>query len=487
MNAIGIDIGSTTLSAVVLDEETGSLLAVRNVQNCPALPQDLPGASLYDADRLTNQAIALVEELENSFGPVRSIGIDGQMHGMLYVNAEGHAVSPFYTWQDRRGDLPLEDSTYVGVLGRLSGYAMATGYGFSTLFWQHRNNCVPSDAASMCTIYDYVAMRLANRSTPLMHASSAASFGMFNTKKLCWDTDAFARAGLEKYSYLLPEVTSAQDILGTRANGAIVGCAIGDNQASFLGAVQDMQHTVLVNVGTGSQVSMLAYGDQCPLDTDRRPLFGNSAIFAGSPLCGGRSYALLASLLRESAALVENAALSSTSSSSPSSTSSLSSSSHASPSSSALYEMMNQIAMKAIEQDQIWKVDTRFSGSRRQPSIRGSMQCIGVDTFDIAHMIGGTVWGIAEELYNLYQSMLSVGTAPATVLVGSGNAIRRNPALCLAFEKLFSLPLQIPTHMEEAAFGAALFALSCSGKLTIEQAQSLIRYNTSSSSSCTAL
>ena len=39
---------------------------------------------------------------------IERIGVTGQMHGILYLDGEGNAVSPLYTWQDARGDAPCE-------------------------------------------------------------------------------------------------------------------------------------------------------------------------------------------------------------------------------------------------------------------------------------------------------------------------------------------------------------------------------------------
>ena len=50
-----------------------------------------------------------------------------------------------------------------------------------------------------------------------------------------------------------------------------------------------------------------------------------------------------------------------------------------------------------------------------------------------------------------------------STLVVSGNAVRKNPVLRQILAETFGLPLQIPAHTEEAAFGAALFAARGAG------------------------
>ncbi len=84
---------------------------------------------------------------------------------------------------------------------------------------------------------------------------------------------------------------------------------------------------------------------------------------------------------------------------------------------------------------------------------------------------------MARELYGLFEEMLGAGAKKPDVLVGSGNAIRRNPALRKAFEMVFDMPLVIPAHQEEAAYGAALSGMAAAGLTPdLRAAQGLIRY-----------
>ena len=56
-----------------------------------------------------------------------------------------------------------------------------------------------------------------------------------------------------------------------------VSVAIGDNQANFLGSVRDLQEEVLVNIGTGSQMSMLQDTPCAENDLELRPFFAGNA------------------------------------------------------------------------------------------------------------------------------------------------------------------------------------------------------------------
>ena len=63
-------------------------------------------------------------------------------------------------------------------------------------------------------------------------------------------------------------------------------------------------------------------------------------------------------------------------------------------------------------------------------------------------------------------------------IVGSGNGIRKNPALVKMFEDKFGAKMKVPEHLEEASFGAALFGLiACGVFKSAKEAQRIIRYN----------
>lgn len=450
MNAIGLDLGTTTLSAIVVEGESGRVLNVHNLPNGADRKPDIPCAHLQDAEGIAARALKLVEALREKYGPIAVIGIDGQMHGMLYLDTSGNALSPLYTWQDGRGDLPKGESSYARELSEITGRTMAAGYGLTTHYWHMKNGSVPKGAAAVATIADYVGMKLTGRKKPLMHSSSAASLGLYDPARGDWDREAAERAGMDPA--LFPQVSDRCQALGWAEGGIIVSLGIGDNQASFIGSVREMNRSVLVNMGTGGQISMLAGLGNGLENCEKRPLGEGRAIVVGSSLCGGRAYALLENFLRSCAALAGY---------------------HGGP----LYEAMNQAALKALALEDSWRVDTRFCGTRRHPQARGGMAGIGADNFDAQHLIGGTLTGMAEELYALYGEMVRAGAPRAGVMIGSGNAIRRNPALRLAFERVFDLPMQIPAHQEEAAFGAALFALTCAGQVgSLAEAQRLITY-----------
>ena len=449
MNAIGLDIGTTTLSAVVADPE-GRVLEAVTLESGADISSGQPGARLQDPEAIFEKARALIDGLMARHAKVGAIGLDGQMHGMLYVDGEGRAVSSLATWQDGRGDLPFGGGTYASELTKRTGCPMATGFGLTTHFWNAENGLVPEGAARVATIADYVAMRLAGRAEPVIHATNAASMGLFDLPTRDWDDLAVANAGIDRG--ILPEVEEGVRALGDY-RGAAVSVALGDNQASFIGSVRDMERTALVNMGTGGQISMMSDAAGALTEAERRPLLSGQYLLVGSSLCGGRAYAILEKFLRSCARL-----------------------SGCEPE-ERLYAVMNEAGMAALAMPDNPRVSPRFSGTRKNPALRGEITGISTENFDAGRLIGGTLQGMAAELFDIYREMLRAGAKMPDKLVGSGNGIRKNPALRRAFELAFGMPLLVPAHDEEAAFGAALYGMAAAGLTpTLAAAQALIRY-----------
>ena len=441
MRAMGIDIGTTSISMVMLDEDTGALIARETVNHASFIDDGCPVGKVQDPERIIGIVLERYAEMVSAHGRPCCIGLTGQMHGMLYVDKRGEAVSPLYTWQDGRGNLPLADGRTAAEHMRRYG-AAASGYGLTTHCYMRENGLTPAEAASMTTISDYLAMKLTGSVRPVLSADMAASWGGFDLER-----KAFRVA-----DPLLPRVAKGYEIIGETPDGVPVMASAGDNQASVLGSVRDVRQTVLLNIGTGSQVSL---GTDRLIDCDGaielRPCGEEGYILAGSGLCGGRAYAMLEQFYREAAGATE-----------------------------PCYDRMLEQAAAFVDRygiDAAWRVRTTFSGTRADPGLRGGIEGIGVDNFRPGALTAGLLAGILEELHGFYREMVRLTGRAASAMVGSGNGLRRNPLMRRLAEGLFGLSLQIPAHMEEAAYGAALCALAASGRVrSLRDAQAMIRY-----------
>ena len=242
--------------------------------------------------------------------------------------------------------------------------------------------------------------------------------------------DALKSAGVDVS--FLPETVKGYSVIGHTESGASVVCSMGDNQASFMGSVDEPENTLLLNIGTGSQVSFMTreFVD-VHSDIELRP-YGDAYILAGSALCGGRAYAMLEAFYREIAG-------------------------------HSCYDVMAEHASKFLEAHGLckaWEVDTRFQGTRSDPSITGSIRGITAENFCPGAFTVGVIRGILEELRGMYEAMKAMTGRSAGIIVGSGNGIRKNEIMRRIAGEIFGLEVRVSESKEEAARGAAMCAIN---------------------------
>ena len=437
MNFLGIDIGTSSICGIVYNTVSKDIVSIAKINNTDMLSCNV-WEKVQDANAIVDIVLDLILELRIQYPDIKGIGLSGQMHGILYVNAEGEAVSPLYTWQDMRGSLLYKDGmSYAAYLSKQTGFPLSTGFGLVTHYYNKVNSLVPQNAVKLCTIMDYTAMRLTGKCEPLVDCSNAASLGFFDKEKLAFDKEALWNVGID--NSILPEIGKAFSRVGHYENISVY-TAIGDNQASFLGSIRDIRHSIHITVGTSSQISV--YSDDyvnVPL-LDTRPLPGGGYILVGAALCGGCSFSLLKKFFSETIKLYTGEEMDDTD----------------------LYKIMVSVPYKEVQEDDI-RVETLFGGTRSHPEKRGKIMNISCLNWHPENLIRGFLEGMSQELYDFYQLLPNSIRERKTILVGSGNGIKRNPLLCQILEERFKCHLQVSACREEAALGACICGMVGNG------------------------
>ncbi|MBQ8075602.1 MAG: hypothetical protein IJ237_06415 [Oscillospiraceae bacterium] len=440
--AIGLDIGTTTISAVVIEGRSGTVLESRTVSNNSFLPNRQEWEKAQDANLIIEKVKRVLEELLEKHDDISVIGLTGQMHGIVYTGSHGEPVSPLFTWQDRRGILPCFDGKSIcSLLEERNGIKAFTGYGLVTHLYHCLNGSVPESAESFCTIGDAVGMALTGRTKPLMHSSNAASLGLFDTEANCFLSSVLREYGAEEN--MLPDVTPDYTYIGTY-RGTPVCSAIGDNQASFLGTVRDAEDTILVNMGTGGQISVFSRALCKAPGIEARPIFRDAYLLVGSSLCGGRAYAVVKEFFQKFAQAAGLPELD-------------------------VYAVMAHLLETEKKPPDSLQVSTLFDGTRADPALRGSIGNISVENFTPANLIDGVLSGMAEELYQYYSSIQKETGLERSRLLASGNGLRKNVFLQQKMSERFGMPLTVSEQIEEAACGAALAGLAAVGAKTVDE------------------
>lgn len=437
---LGLDLGTSTISSVILDLTAGTVLASYTIPNDADLPGSHSWEKCQDPVKIMDRVEKLTDSLLRRYPNIGAIGITGQMHGILYLDRQNCPCSPLYTWQDGRAGIGSPST--CELLQEKTGRSIPAGYGLATHCHLMQTGHLPAGAVRLCTVMDYAAWKLTGFHQLRMHSSNAASLGFYDLNTHRFFPDALEKAQIDPD--FLPDITSGAETLG-HYRGIPVAVAIGDNQASFLGTVQDGTSMVLANFGTGSQISLLTDATTAASctqsgDLEIRPFLDNTCLLSGSALCGGRAYALLEHFFRSFVSAGD-------------------------PAVPNQYKVLNQMAMQGLQQDDLPLIRTTFCGTRRNADCRGQITNLSENNFSPESFAAGTLLGMCQELFDMYQQMPKKAV---TKLVASGNGVRRNPALRLALQKTFSTEVCMPIHREEAAFGAAMFAGLSGGFCTLD-------------------
>lgn len=445
--SLGVDIGTTTISAQLVSLRDGSTLHTYTIEHNAALSDQDSDAFAADADKLIELSLKLVSAAVDSYHEIKAIGFTGQMHGIVCLDSELKCISPLYTWQNRFGLRELDGESICDRIEKICGLRVPTGYGLVTLYALKALGLLPREVSEVCCIADLAALRLCGLKHTVVHPTNAASLGFCNADGTEFDLEALTKLGIDHK--ILPKISGNTEAIGAYRK-IHVSVAIGDNQAGVFGSLADDSYALL-NIGTGGQISSVKASEKtCSSDPrcEIRPYFYGKHLYSGSTLCGGRAFALLESF-------VENILVSF----------------GLSPKKSEVYEYLIEGAMKASPVSQL-NISTLFSGSRAEPEKRGSICGITTENFNINELSDGFLRGVIDELYELFCKM----NESCNRLVISGNALRSNPALRRAAADRFGCELLTPDHIEEAAFGAALYAAAAAGLKTEEEIKRLISY-----------
>lgn len=468
---MGLDMGTTHITAIVVDIAGGAVLARAAQPNSAEITppaRKKRGYCEWDATKMTHIALEVLRQAtETAAGTahIQALGVTGQMHGTVITDATLRPLTPFINWQDQRG-LEARPGTGHSCVEHIAQHQpaqmnIATGYMATTLCWLQAQGFELAAARHACMIPDYVVARLSH-SEPVTAPSNAASSGAFCPKAGQWAEPLIKALALPRH--LFSPVRSAPALAGTLASehaartglpaALPVAIAIGDNQASFIGSVADPGHQLGLTVGTGAQLSAFAptWLEHPAIET--RPFPGGGYLLVRASLAGGSAYAHLHRFFQEIGQTLLGG-----------------------PAQDDLYDAMTALAASVPAGADGVRCEPTFQGSRHDPAAHASWSGLAPDTLTPGHLIRALLEGMARGFGQDYALLRQAGLPPRQRLIGSGNALRRNHVLGQAIVDALKMPLDLPAHQEEAAYGAALTAAVAAGLIpNLATASSRIRY-----------
>lgn len=263
---LGIDIGTTGTKAVVIDTK-GTLVADATVEHPVSYPK--PGWAEQNPEDWWTSTVAAVKRCTSSGTDVatriEAIGLSGQMHGLVTLDAGGAIVRPCILWNDSRSAaicerLHASDPGLAAVL-RTTGNRVFPGFQAPKLLWMREHEPAAfARTAKALLPKDWLRYRLSG--AYMAEPSDASGTAVFDCARRTWSDEMLAIMKLPRA--LFADVAespvhstalsaAAAHELGLRPGIGIAGGA-GDQAAAAIGSGIAAEGTVSCNIGTSGVV-----------------------------------------------------------------------------------------------------------------------------------------------------------------------------------------------------------------------------------------
>lgn len=273
MLSLGIDSGTKSTKTLVLDIESGKVLALaqRTYGTIEGLP---PGHVEQDPQTWLDAAEATIAECLEKIGKRRSeicaIGVGAQQHGLVALDEANQPLRPAKLWCDVSTEPQCEEFNKKfggpeGLIERI-GNPMLPGYTAPKLLWLKENE--PSNFARLTSVllpHDYLNLWLTGERQ--MEYGDASGTGLMDvrTRKWCEPILKFIDPKLES---MLPPLRSSKRPAGLLrsvlrekwglAEDALVSAGSGDNMMSAIGTGNIRPGVVTVSLGTSGTICAFA-------------------------------------------------------------------------------------------------------------------------------------------------------------------------------------------------------------------------------------
>jgi xylulokinase len=247
---VGLDVGTTGVKAIAVSPE-GDVLASATHGYPLSTPQ--PGWSEQDPEDWWRAAEAALAEVAAG-RDVAGIGLSGQMHGLVVLDAADRVIRPAILWNDQRtaGEcVEIEERVGPERLIELTGNRALTGFTAPKLLWLRGHE--PDAYARIARVMlpkDYVRLRLTGEWA--IDVADASGTLLFDVARRTWSKEVLD--ALELPAEWLPPVLESPDVSGTTSQGIPVAAGAGDCAAAALGVGVDRPGPMSIVLGTSGVV-----------------------------------------------------------------------------------------------------------------------------------------------------------------------------------------------------------------------------------------
>src|SRR5688572_8485953 len=266
---IGLDSGTQSTKALVVDAKNGKVLGTAS-EAYDLIPKLPPGAKEQHPDTWRRAAAnAIRKALKQAgakSGEVKALGVSGQQHGFVPLDAKGEVIRPAKLWCDTAtatecGEIMERVGGFKATVREI-GNAVLPGFTASKILWLKKNE--PKNYARLASVllpHDYLNFWLTGEK--VMEYGDASGTALLDVRKRKWCSaavDAIDPELVEKLPTLIssdqPAGTlqaSTAKLLGLNPN-VLVSAGGGDNMMGAIGTGNTREGVITASFGTSGTI-----------------------------------------------------------------------------------------------------------------------------------------------------------------------------------------------------------------------------------------
>ena len=266
---LGIDSGTQSTKVLVVDARDGRLLASA-AQEYPLIPNLPPGAKEQHPHTWRDAAASAIRralrQARASGSEVKAIGVSGQQHGFVPLDASGEVIRPAKLWCDTSTIRECEELTahLGGTKGAIkaTGNAILPGFTAPKILWLKKHE--PKNYQRLATVmlpHDYLNFWLTGDA--VMEYGDASGTALMDVRKRKWSEDVL-RAIDKELAEKLPRLVRSDAPAGALQPstapqldllpGTLVSAGGGDNMMGAIGTGNTREGVITASFGTSGTI-----------------------------------------------------------------------------------------------------------------------------------------------------------------------------------------------------------------------------------------
>jgi|3_EtaG_2_1085321.scaffolds.fasta_scaffold00104_28 sugar (pentulose or hexulose) kinase len=281
-----VDFGATHIKSVTYDVTTEQHSDFRKIE-APQNTSKVLGEFVVSQERLTEIFKDICESYR--IHEYEAIFISSQMHGFVVADKNNNPLTDYISWQDHRGPIVELDE-----FRKITGMKSRIGLPIYNLYHMVNTQKAFGQKIKVMTLPDLLA-NISGKSENITHNSMLASTGLYDVNR---EQISPYISDLFQCDLMFNNGTPNIEIAGYY-NDTPIYTGVGDLQSATYGAVNADFDSILVNIGTGSQVSRISETKKTPAGIEYRPYIGDNHLHTVTHIPAGRALRAYLNLFSE--------------------------------------------------------------------------------------------------------------------------------------------------------------------------------------------